>query len=47
MSGPPDLHELLENSQRQRFIFIGGKGGVGKTSVGAAVALKCADEVIS
>ncbi len=42
----PDLHELLENSQQQRFIFFGGKGGVGKTSVSAAVALKCADKVI-
>ncbi len=43
----PGLHELLENSQEQRFVFFGGKGGVGKTSVSAAVALKCADKVIS
>eukprot|EP01084_Bolivina_argentea_P232093 391245_1 len=43
----PGLHELLENSQEQRFVFFGGKGGVGKTSVSAAVALKCADKGMS
>ncbi len=41
------LNEMLEHSQQQRFIFFGGKGGVGKTSVSAAVAVKCADKVIS
>ncbi len=42
----PGLHEILEQSQQQRFIFFGGKGGVGKTSVSTAVAVKCADQVI-
>ncbi len=46
MSSGPGLHEMLEHSQQQRFIFFGGKGGVGKTSVSAAVAVKCADQVI-
>lgn len=39
------LGELLypRNDVNERFVFFGGKGGVGKTSTAAAVAIKCAD----
>ncbi|CAN0365115.1 unnamed protein product, partial [Ectocarpus sp. 12 AP-2014] len=39
------LGELLEarNGVSERFVFFGGKGGVGKTSTAAAVAIQCAD----
>lgn len=39
-----NLDSLLENRDKRRFIFFGGKGGVGKTSSAAAVAIKAADE---
>ena len=39
-----NLDSLLENRDRRRFIFFGGKGGVGKTSTAASVAVKSADE---
>lgn len=39
------LGELLHsrNGVSERFVFFGGKGGVGKTSTAAAVAIQCAD----
>lgn len=39
------LGELLHsrNGVNERFVFFGGKGGVGKTSTAAAVAVHCAD----
>jgi hypothetical protein len=39
------LGEILESrgSAKQRYIFFGGKGGVGKTSTSAASAIRCAD----
>ncbi|CAM9757996.1 unnamed protein product, partial [Hapterophycus canaliculatus] len=39
------LGELLQsrNGVSERFVFFGGKGGVGKTSTAAAVAIQCAD----
>lgn len=38
------LDTLVEDPHRRRFIFFGGKGGVGKTSSAAAVGVQCADE---
>lgn len=38
------LDPILQPRDRRRFIFFGGKGGVGKTSSSAAVAIKSADE---
>lgn len=38
------LQTLVADAARRRFIFFGGKGGVGKTSSAAAVAVRCADE---
>ena len=40
----PTLDALLANKDKRRFIFFGGKGGVGKTSTAAAVSIKAADE---
>lgn len=39
------LSDLLHsrNGADERFVFFGGKGGVGKTSTAAAVAIYCAD----
>lgn len=39
------LSDLLHsrNGVDERFVFFGGKGGVGKTSTAAAVAIHCAD----
>lgn len=39
----PNLDTLIAQRDRRRFIFFGGKGGVGKTSSAAAVAIECAD----
>eukprot|EP00466_Bigelowiella_natans_P013432 jgi/Bigna1/40086/e_gw1.39.19.1 len=41
-----NLSELLETSHAvsERFIFCGGKGGVGKTTSSAAIAVKLAEE---
>ena len=42
MSSP--LLEVLDGSgPSQRFVIVGGKGGVGKTSTAAALALRCAE----
>jgi len=40
------LQELLEsqNGVRERYIFCGGKGGVGKTTTAAAIGVKLAEE---
>ena len=45
----PPLAELLSpgDSGGQRLIFVGGKGGVGKTSTSSAVAVKLADSGLS
>lgn len=39
----PTLDNLLHNPHKRRYIFFGGKGGVGKTTSAAAVALRMAD----
>lgn len=39
-----NLDTLVEHPHRRRFIFFGGKGGVGKTSSAAAVGVHCADD---
>jgi arsenite/tail-anchored protein-transporting ATPase len=41
------LSILLENRNRRRYVFFTGKGGTGKTSTSAAVAVKMADEGIT
>ncbi|CDF37881.1 unnamed protein product [Chondrus crispus] len=38
-----NLDSLVAQRDQRRFIFFGGKGGVGKTSSAAAVAVECAD----
>lgn len=42
-STSPTLDSLLKPRDKRRFIFFGGKGGVGKTSSSAAAAVRCAD----
>lgn len=42
-----NLDTLIAQRERRRFIFFGGKGGVGKTSSAAAVAVECADAGLS
>jgi arsenite/tail-anchored protein-transporting ATPase len=42
--GAVALDSLLENRNRRRYVFFTGKGGTGKTSTSAAVAVKMADE---
>lgn len=43
---PSSLAELsaTRGTSKQRFVFFGGKGGVGKTSTSAAMAVYLADE---
>lgn len=42
---PAALSELLEaGGTCPRFVLVGGKGGVGKTSTAASMAIRCADE---
>lgn len=43
---PASLAELsaTRGTSKQRFVFFGGKGGVGKTSTSAAMAVYLADE---
>lgn len=41
------LDLLLEAPDKRRYIFFGGKGGVGKTSTSASVAVRCADAGLS
>lgn len=41
LGGP--LNELLTDAS-QRLVFVGGKGGVGKTTTSSAIAVRCADE---
>lgn len=46
----PDVSKLdllLEPRDKRRYIFFGGKGGVGKTSTSASVAVRCADAGLS
>lgn len=39
----PNLNPILDPRYSRRFIFFGGKGGVGKTSASAAAAVRSAD----
>ena len=41
------LSELLDRRDDQRLVFVGGKGGVGKTSTSSAMAVRFADEGLS
>eukprot|EP00929_Paragymnodinium_shiwhaense_P096999 TRINITY_DN58773_c0_g2_i1.p1 TRINITY_DN58773_c0_g2~~TRINITY_DN58773_c0_g2_i1.p1 ORF type:complete len:475 (+),score=130.39 TRINITY_DN58773_c0_g2_i1:82-1506(+) len=41
-AAPSSLLQLIEAEGHQRFIFVGGKGGVGKTTTAAALALRLA-----
>lgn len=43
-SSTAPLRKLLDDRTTRRYVFVGGKGGVGKTSTAAALALRCADE---
>lgn len=43
-SATAPLRKLLEDPATRRYVFVGGKGGVGKTSTAAALALRFADE---
>lgn len=43
-SATAPLRKLLDDRTTRRYVFVGGKGGVGKTSTAAALALRCADE---
>ncbi len=38
-----ELWERILSEQRERFVLVGGKGGVGKTTTSAALAVACAD----
>ncbi|KAL1520168.1 hypothetical protein AB1Y20_023638 [Prymnesium parvum] len=38
------LLSAAESPPSQRLVFVGGKGGVGKTSTSSALAVRCADE---
>ena len=44
---PHRLSELLDRRDDQRLVFVGGKGGVGKTSTSSAMAVRFADEGLS
>jgi arsenite-transporting ATPase len=40
---PPNLKNLIENKE-MKWIFVGGKGGVGKTTSSASIAVRMAKE---
>lgn len=46
-AAPTSLDALLELPHRRRYVFFGGKGGVGKTSSAAAVAVHAASAGLS
>ena len=40
-----ELWERILSEQRERFVLVGGKGGVGKTTTSAALAVACAENL--